>query len=87
MLPDEPRAAPLAAFIGAIRDGAIPAADSEALDRYELGRLTTGLAEILDGLGSATGAKRRTASGEDAGRDGADTVRPAANPADGRMDR
>jgi hypothetical protein len=50
VLPDDKMAEPLAAFIRAARDGSAPVADRAALQRYELGRLTTQLAGILDGL-------------------------------------
>jgi glycosyltransferase involved in cell wall biosynthesis len=50
VLPDDPMAAPLAAFITAVRGGTAPVADPAALERYELGRLTAELRDILDGL-------------------------------------
>jgi hypothetical protein len=48
--PDGPMAGPLAAFVRATRDGSAPVADEAALERFELGRLTSMLATILDGL-------------------------------------
>ena len=50
VLPDEPMAEPLAAFVTAVREGRAPVADPAAIGRYELGNLTTELAAILDGL-------------------------------------
>jgi len=50
VLPDDPMAGPLAAFVQAARDGSAPLADEAALGRYELRRLTAELASILDGL-------------------------------------
>jgi hypothetical protein len=50
VLPDDPMAEPLAAFVRAARDGSAPLADPAALERYELGRLTAELAALLDGL-------------------------------------
>jgi len=50
VLPDDPMSEPLAAFVAAARAGTAPVADTPALERYELGRLTGDLAAILDGL-------------------------------------
>ncbi len=50
VLPDEPMAEPLAAFVAAARAGLAPHADQAALQRYEVGGLTAQLAELLDGL-------------------------------------
>jgi hypothetical protein len=50
VLPDDPMSVPLSAFVAAVRDGSAPVADQAALQRYELGRLTGELADILDGL-------------------------------------
>ncbi len=50
VLPDDPMAAPLAAFVAAVRGGSAPVADPSALERYELGHLTSKLATLLDGL-------------------------------------
>jgi len=50
VLPDEPMAAPLAAFVDEVRQGTAPVTDLTALERYELGPLTAELAAILDGL-------------------------------------
>jgi len=50
VLPDDPMAGPLAAFVQAARDGSAPLADEAALGRYELRRLTAELAGILAGL-------------------------------------
>jgi glycosyltransferase involved in cell wall biosynthesis len=50
VLPDDAMAGPLAAFVAAVRDGSAPVADTAALQRYELGRLTHELAGVLAGL-------------------------------------
>jgi glycosyltransferase involved in cell wall biosynthesis len=50
VLPDDPMAAALADFVWAARRGVAPLANPAALERYELGRLTTELAALLDGL-------------------------------------
>jgi hypothetical protein len=50
VLPDDAMAAPLAAFIAAVRGGSAPAIDEAALERYEVGRLTAELAAQLDDL-------------------------------------
>jgi glycosyltransferase involved in cell wall biosynthesis len=50
VLPDDPMAAPLAAFVAAVAAGTTPVADPAALERYELGHLTAELAGILDDL-------------------------------------
>ena len=44
VLPDDRMAAPLAAFVAAVRGGEAPVAAPDDLDRYELGRLTHELA-------------------------------------------
>lgn len=49
-LPDEPLHGPLREFVLAVRAGAAPTADAQALERYELVRLTAELASLLDGL-------------------------------------
>ena len=56
-------AAPLAAFVDGVRQGAAPAADLTALERYELGRLTAELAAILDGLRAGPQAWRAGPAG------------------------
>ena len=68
VLPDEPMAEPLAAFVAAVRAGAAPVADPAALERYELGRLTADLAGILDGLAAPPAGGRRAGGGDGAGR-------------------
>ncbi len=50
VLPDDPMGEPLAAFVAESRAGAVARAEPAALERYELGRLTSDLAAILDGL-------------------------------------
>jgi glycosyltransferase involved in cell wall biosynthesis len=50
VLPDEPTAGQLAAFVQAVREGRTPAVDQAALERYELARLTARLAALLDGI-------------------------------------
>ena len=50
VLPDDPMAEPLAAFVAAVREGRAPVADPAAIGRYELGHLTAELAAILDDL-------------------------------------
>ncbi len=50
VLPDDPMAEPLAAFVAAVRGGTAPVADPVAINRYELGHLTVELAGILDDL-------------------------------------
>lgn len=65
MLPDDPMAEPLAAFVAAVRGGAAPLADPAALERYELGHLTSELACLLDGL---AGPPAAAGPGDAAGR-------------------
>jgi glycosyltransferase involved in cell wall biosynthesis len=48
VLPDEPMAQPLAAFVQQVREGIGPAADDEALECYDVARLTARLAGLLD---------------------------------------
>ena len=50
VLPDDPMAESLAAFVAAVRAGAT-VGRTAALDRFELTHLTAELASILDGLG------------------------------------
>lgn len=63
VLPDEPMAAPLAAFIAAVRDGATESAAPAALDRYEMSRLTGELAAILHALAETPARVRRPGGG------------------------
>ncbi len=51
VLPDDPMAGSLAAFVAAVRAGATVDAEKAALDRFEMTHLTAELASILDGLG------------------------------------
>jgi hypothetical protein len=48
VLPDDPMAAPLQAFVRDVRAGAAPLADKAALQRYDLITLSTQLAGLLD---------------------------------------
>lgn len=67
--PDDPMAEPLATFVADVRAGLAPVADQTALRRYELGRLTSELATILDGLaGAAAGGSRASAAAGDRSR-------------------
>lgn len=50
VLPDDPMSEPLAAFVAGVRDGSAPVARADALERYELTRLTAELAAILGAL-------------------------------------
>ncbi|MEI6726735.1 MAG: hypothetical protein WCN81_11005 [Actinomycetes bacterium] len=88
VLPDEPMAAPLAAFVDDVRQGTAPVTDLTALERYELGPLTAELAAILDGLRAGPEAWR--AAGAPGARDGAGDATPgtpAAGAPDGTMSR
>jgi hypothetical protein len=50
VLPDDDMAAPLAAFVAAVRAGMIAAADEVGLARFDAGALTEQLASLLDGI-------------------------------------
>jgi hypothetical protein len=50
VLPDDDMAAPLAAFVAAVRAGMIAAADEARLARFDAGTLTGQLATLLDGI-------------------------------------
>ena len=50
VLPDDDMAAPLAAFVAAVRAGMIAAADEAGLARFDAGALTEQLASLLDGI-------------------------------------
>jgi len=50
VLPDDDMAAPLAAFVTAVRAGMIAAADEASLARFDAGALTEQLASLLDGI-------------------------------------
>jgi hypothetical protein len=62
VLPDAPMAAALKDFVAAVRAGAAPVAEPEALGRYELGRLTAELAGLLDALAGQPAAAGLTDS-------------------------
>ena len=53
VLPDDPMAEPLAAFVAAVREGRAPVADPAAIGRYELGHLTAELAAIRANIQTA----------------------------------
>ncbi len=65
VLPDEPMAEPLAAFVAAVREARAPIADPGAFQRYEFGALTVELAGILDGL--AAGPRSSAVESESGG--------------------
>jgi hypothetical protein len=69
VLPDEPMSEPFAAFVAAARAGTAPVADVTALERYELGHLTSVLAGLLDELAGqpAAAGPDDDASGEASG--------------------
>ena len=66
VLPDDPMAEPLAAFVRAARDRSAPVADQAALDRYEVGRLTAELAALLGGITAGGAGAVGPACGRDA---------------------
>ena len=70
VLPDDQMAEPLATFVRAARDGSAPLAEPAALERYELGRLSAELADLLDGLagGQPAAAAGPATTPEPAGR-------------------
>jgi hypothetical protein len=71
VLPDDPMGESLASFIAEARAGSAAVAAPAALDRYELGRLTSDLAAILDGLEGPPAS-----AGRPGGRSGAGTMDP-----------